>query len=287
MIPPSKVSEYLGQGFRFKGVQATVEGKKETTAATLASQERRTEAQIGSRKDLIAAQTELAQWRTQAIKEGLDPNSPVFQQKERALQSRIEMAQQGLALREKSLELAIERMYRPTTAARDRASFAESLREHIPDIKEQIDTLDRQGKLGAIAGRWNEFMTGTVGADDPDIAQLRTSIGLIQTGMMVPHVGARGGVQLIKKFEGLVNSGRMSAGNMKAALGEMDKFLEGYARLPEVQVAQSRKLRGESAPSGKGKVADDATLQKYLDAAGGNKAKARAALLADGWKIGN
>ena len=235
---------YIGAVQRAEAARISSQTKKETTTATLASKERIEGKKLSARQELNEAQTELAKWRTEAIKQGLDPNSPVFQQKERALQSRIQIAEQGLALRQQSLELAVERMYRPTTGARDRAAFAETLREHIPDIKDQLKILDAQGKLGPIAGRWNDFLTGKIGADDPGYMALRTAISAMTTGLMVPHVGARGGVQLIKKFEAQLNAGKMTRGNLEAALGEWDKFLEGYSRLPEIQLEQSRKWRG-------------------------------------------
>jgi hypothetical protein len=251
-IAPRDLGAYIAKGFWLKGMQIAATTKKETTAATIASKEKIEANKLSARKKLDAAKTELAKAQAEVAQGKVDPESPLYQQKEREINARIQAAQANIALRERSLELSIERMNRPTTAARDRASFAAGLREHIPDVIEQINALDRQGKLGAISGRFNEFMTGKVGADDPDFAQLRTSLGLLQTGMMVPHVGARGGVQLIKKFEGLINQGKASAGNLKASLGEMDKFLETYSRLPEIQREQ-QSGRGAKQTGGTGK----------------------------------
>ena len=118
----------------------------------------------------------------------------------------------------------------PTAGTRTRAEFANALLPHIDPAIALIKQMDKEGKLGPLKGRWNEFLAGRIGAGDPEFDQLRTDISLLQTGMMVPHVGARGGTSLIAKFKNQVDSGKMDATGLTTALGEWKKFLTGYAR---------------------------------------------------------
>ncbi len=102
----------------------------------------------------------------------------------------------------------------------------------VPKIRKVITQLNDpklRAKLGPVMGRWNEFMAGKVGTADPQIAALRDTVSLLQTGAMRAHVGARGGGQLIKKFEGMFNSDKMDAPTLQASLGATADFLQGYA----------------------------------------------------------
>jgi len=69
--------------------------------------------------------------------------------------------------------------------------------------------LDRQGKLGPLASRYQEFMAGTYGKGDPEVEELRTKMGLLATGLMQVHVGARGSAQMLEHFEDMANAKKM------------------------------------------------------------------------------
>jgi hypothetical protein len=109
--------------------------------------------------------------------------------------------------------------------------LGETARVIIPKFDKTIKLLDNPkiiAELGPIGGRWNEFMAGKIGSTNPEFAALRANIGLLQTGTMRAHVGARGGVALMSKFEGLFNSQRMDAPTLKASLIAVRDFLKGY-----------------------------------------------------------
>lgn len=80
--------------------------------------------------------------------------------------------------------------------------------------------------LGPTAGRWREFTAGKVGISDPAFTQLRTNMGLLQTLLMRMHVGARGGEYIMKHFQDLINEGKQSPDNLKAALGEIGAYAD-------------------------------------------------------------
>lgn len=113
----------------------------------------------------------------------------------------------------------------------DAAKWARAAKDKIPGMLGLIDTLDKQGKLGPIAGRYQEFMAGQIGAGDVEYSELRGYINLLSTAMMRAHVGARGGVNLMSHFETLWQAGKMDAPTLKAGIKVMDNFLASYSNL--------------------------------------------------------
>ena len=83
----------------------------------------------------------------------------------------------------------------------------------------QLVQTHSEGKLGPLAGRWNDFLAGKFGAGDPEYAALRAKMGLSTTLLMQAHVGSRGGSALLEHFEDLANAGKMDGPTLKAALG--------------------------------------------------------------------
>src|SRR5262249_38711050 len=82
-------------------------------------------------------------------------------------------------------------------------------------IVQLIDKLDKEGKLGIAASRWNDFLAGKVGAGDPEFAALRAKMGLSATKLMQAHVGSRGGSFMLEHFEDLANLGKMNADTLR------------------------------------------------------------------------
>lgn len=99
-------------------------------------------------------------------------------------------------------------------------------------IMQLVDELDAEGKLGPIASRWNEFMTGKVGAGDPEIAALRAKMGLSTTLLMQAHVGSRGSAQMLEHFEDLANQKKLDGPTLKAALGAEVNYVQDKAMDP-------------------------------------------------------
>lgn len=87
----------------------------------------------------------------------------------------------------------------------------------------------QKSSLGPEAGRWNEFMTGKVGAPNPEFTKLRTDVGLLTTKLMRMHVGARGGELMMGHFKDLIDSGKQSPENLLAALDEIDTYAKDTA----------------------------------------------------------
>ena len=112
-----------------------------------------------------------------------------------------------------------------------RAQFSNQALTHMDTINSLIDQLDKEGKLGPIMSRWNDFMLGKVGAGDPEYAKLRNQIDLMTKALGVVHGGARGGssIQLYQSFLDKINPAVMDASSLKAAMGVEKEWLTTYA----------------------------------------------------------
>ena len=93
--------------------------------------------------------------------------------------------------------------------------------------------LDRQGKLGPIASRYQEFMAGTYGKGDPEVEELRTKMGLATTGLMQVHVGARGSAAMMEHFEDLANAKKMDGPTLLSGLNAENNYVTRKAMIPK------------------------------------------------------
>lgn len=115
-----------------------------------------------------------------------------------------------------------------TASTRQLGETAHELAPNFDKAIKMLDSKTLQNKLGALGSRWQEIMAGKVGVGDPEINRLRNFVGLLQTGAMRAHIGARGGVQLQQKFEGLFNSSKMDANTLRDSLTATRDFLKVY-----------------------------------------------------------
>ena len=144
--------------------------------------------------------------------------------------------------------------------ARDQllSSSTKTMREAAPKVLELAqrvrDEMSQQvSSLGPLAGRWNEFMTGKVGAPNKQFAQLRTDVGLLQTLLMRMHVGARGGGEIMQHFESLINAGSQSPETMAGALNSIESYAHDVlseTKTPPAQGKPSGKTKGKGDPLG-------------------------------------
>lgn len=112
-------------------------------------------------------------------------------------------------------------------------------------IMQLVDDLDKRGKLGALATRWNEFMAGKFGAGDPEFAALRAKLGLSTTLLMQAHVGSRGSAQMLEHFEDLANGKKLDGPTLKAALGAEIDYVQDRAMDPNPP--NYKKMAGKTA----------------------------------------
>lgn len=105
-------------------------------------------------------------------------------------------------------------------------------------VLQLIDSLDRDGKLGVLASRYNRFVTSGVGAspnDDPRIITLIDKNMLADTGTMLAHFGASGGrsPQMLQHFLDLANSGKMDGVTLRAGAKAIDDYMKDRGMISE------------------------------------------------------
>lgn len=114
----------------------------------------------------------------------------------------------------------------PTGATRTRGQFAESaVTDQVTGLKQEINNLRDQ--LGPVAGRWNEFIAGQVGADNPQFTGLRTGLTNLATAWMRLHANSETARQ---DFEQILARAK-SPDNLIAALDAIDKQARDYVRI--------------------------------------------------------
>jgi hypothetical protein len=100
-------------------------------------------------------------------------------------------------------------------------------------IRQDMDELDKKGKLGsAFQSRLNDAMLNKAGSD-PDFSPLYNHTHLLGTAMMQAHVGSKGGEGFMEEFKNLANASKMSAPTLRAALGAEYKYVHEKAMLPQ------------------------------------------------------
>ncbi len=114
----------------------------------------------------------------------------------------------------------------PTTSTtRTMYEAAPKVKDFVAASKQLIDEFQKSGSdLGPVAGRWNDFMYGKVGAKDPIFGKLKTSTSLLSTLLMRMHAGARGGVLLIPHFKSMMDVSFQSPENLRASLDQIDQY---------------------------------------------------------------
>jgi hypothetical protein len=130
-----------------------------------------------------------------------------------------------------------------TKAARHVLPLLYNSNDSDPGILQMIDKLDQKGKLGPIASRWNEFLSGTVGAGDPDYTALRTRLGLATTKLMQAHVGSRGGAFMLEHFEDLANAKKLNAANLRAGIDQELRYVHDISQMPSKGGAEKQETQ--------------------------------------------
>jgi len=118
-------------------------------------------------------------------------------------------------------------------------------------VLQLADALNKEGKLGVFASRFNDFMTKGVGAspdDDPRIVTLLDKSQLLMTLAMKAHFGASGGrsPQMLEHFIGMANAGKMDGNTFMAGAKAVGDYMKDRAMEPGGSTS------GSSAPASGG-----------------------------------
>jgi hypothetical protein len=106
---------------------------------------------------------------------------------------------------------------------RNTAQRAELVHEMVPEVLQNID--QNATALGPLMGRWNDFMQGKVGTDNPQFAQLRADLLLLSSSVALAHAQGRLPENLREEFDRMINNPKQTPANLKAVIQEIDKAM--------------------------------------------------------------
>ncbi len=117
-----------------------------------------------------------------------------------------------------------------------------------PGIMQMIDKLDKNGKLGPLASKWNAFMAREWGSGDPDYAALLTRMDLASTKLMQAHVGSRGSAQMLEHFADLANAKKLDARTLKAGVDQEIRYVHDISmNAPKTKVGSAGAEKKENS----------------------------------------
>jgi hypothetical protein len=93
-----------------------------------------------------------------------------------------------------------------------------------PEVMSRIDAL--APKLGPIEGRWNEYMQGKIGMNDPDFAALRSDLLMMSSAVALAHAQGRLPENLREEFDRAINAPTQTPANLKATIQTMLPWLQ-------------------------------------------------------------
>jgi len=113
-------------------------------------------------------------------------------------------------------------MNTPTTQQRNVAAQAALVHEQTPETLALISKM--KDKIGPIAGRWNDFMQGKVGLNDPEMADLRTDLLMYSSAVALMHARGRLPENLREEFDHAINAPNQTAENLTATIKRIDDW---------------------------------------------------------------
>lgn len=209
------------------------------------------------------AEKELAHARADEI---MNPENPAFKQKTAQIQAQLKMAQQRInislqGMTRQDRQFGINNYgidpatgqsppgtivengtpigknmvanVKPTSQTRSQSEMAGTILPHIDEMRQLITDMSADGRLGTIAGRWNDFLAGKIGVG-PEFARLRDEANLMASGVSRMHVGARGGDKLLEHFKSLIDTSYQDPDVLNAGLDTIESFANEYYQTGKV-----------------------------------------------------
>jgi hypothetical protein len=121
--------------------------------------------------------------------------------------------------------------FAPTSQMKNVSAQAKLAAGQIPDIIKEVHDLG--DSLGPVAGRWNEFMQGKVGTDNPAFAGLRADLMMQGTAVALAHARGRLPENLRVEFDTMINSPQQSPANIISVLTHIQPWLEKAGAMSE------------------------------------------------------
>lgn len=112
----------------------------------------------------------------------------------------------------------------PTMTQRTAAGRAQTVIEMAPEVLARIDAAAPQ--MGPVAGRWNEFMQGRVGAPNQQMAELRSDLLMMSSAVALAHAQGRLPENLREEFDRAINAPHQTPANLKGTIQTMIPWLQ-------------------------------------------------------------
>ena len=112
----------------------------------------------------------------------------------------------------------------PTTQQRTAAGRAQTVVAMAPEVLARIDA--NAQNLGPEMGRWNDFMQGKIGMDNPDFAALRSDLLMMSSAVALAHAQGRLPENLREEFDNAINAPKQTPANLKATITTMLPWLQ-------------------------------------------------------------
>ncbi len=118
---------------------------------------------------------------------------------------------------------------RPTTQQRNISAQADVALAGIPDTIAEIKALAPQ--LGPVAGRWNEFVQGKVGLDNPAFAGLQSDLVMLSSAVALAHARGRLPENLRQEFDHMMNAPQQTPENLVAVLEHVSTWMNRMSQM--------------------------------------------------------
>jgi len=137
----------------------------------------------------------------------------------------IEAAKPGMTLPPGTQNIGgFAQLNRPTTQERNVGAQAAIAAQGIPQVTAEITKLGDQ--LGPVMGRWNDFMQGRVGMDNPQFAGLRADLLMVSSAVALAHARGRLPENLRAEFDKMINSPKQTPENLNAVLNHILPWMQ-------------------------------------------------------------
>lgn len=118
----------------------------------------------------------------------------------------------------------VNSMNTPTTNQRTAAGRADTVLQMVPEVTARLDAM--RGQVGPEMGRWNEFMQGKVGTNNPEFAALRSDLLMMSSAVALAHAQGRLPENLREEFDHAINAPQQTPENLKATINAMVPWLQ-------------------------------------------------------------
>ena len=110
-----------------------------------------------------------------------------------------------------------------TSMMRNAGIQAGLVTQEMPRMLSEIDRLS--SKMGPIMGRWNDFMQGKIGMDDPDFAGLKSDLLMTSSAVALAHARGRLPENLREEFDRMINAPKQTPENLKSVLTHVNRWM--------------------------------------------------------------